>query len=65
MHDEVETETRSVPETNVGVEQDFGMLDRLLREKPNGTTIALEGMIMCAKNKTSEWRDGLCEEKRW
>ncbi|KAJ8028420.1 hypothetical protein HOLleu_30640 [Holothuria leucospilota] len=40
------------------------MLDRLMREKPNALMIALEGMIMCAKNEMSEWRDSLDDVKR-
>ncbi|KAJ8049384.1 hypothetical protein HOLleu_02114 [Holothuria leucospilota] len=35
-----------------------------MREKPNALTIALEGMIMCAKNEMSEWRDRLDDVKR-
>ncbi|XP_014675076.1 PREDICTED: uncharacterized protein LOC106815158 [Priapulus caudatus] len=56
--------TKSVPTTNVSVERDFGMLDRILKEKPNATTIAIEGLIMYKKNKTGEWLGQLADEKR-
>ena len=36
-------------------ERDFAKLDRLLREKPNATTIALEGIILFSNNKTAQW----------
>ena len=36
-------------------ERDFAKLDRLLREKPNATTLALEGIILFSNNKTARW----------
>ena len=45
-------------------ERDFAQLDQLLREKPNATTIALEGMILYANNQTRAWLDGKDEKDR-
>ena len=50
-------ETASVPTTNIAPERDFAVLDRVLREKPNATIIALESLILFAHNKTSKWLD--------
>lgn len=49
------SETKSVKTTNTISERDFAQLDRLLREKPNATTIALEAHILFSNNRTSEW----------
>ena len=49
---ELINETKSVSKTNVVSERDFGKLDRLLREKPNATTLSLEAMILFSNNKT-------------
>ena len=54
----------SVLKTNAVSERDFGMLDRLIREKPNANQITLEAIIMTQTNKTSALRDSLPEEKR-
>ena len=56
-------ETQSVATTNVDPERDFGMLDRLMKLKPKALDLAYEGNIMYVRNKTSEWRDKLSEEK--
>ena len=50
-------DTASVPTTNVSPERDFAVLDRVLREKPNASLIALESLILFAHNKTSKWLD--------
>ena len=42
---ELESEASSVRSANAVAERDFAQLDRLLREKPKASTIALEGMI--------------------
>ena len=34
----------SVPTTNVAPERDFAILDRLVREKPNASVVALESL---------------------
>ena len=57
-------DTASVPITNAQPERDFGMLDNLMRNRPRATTMALEGLVMCATNKVSRWRDGLSKEKK-
>ena len=46
-------EIASVPTTNVSPECDFAILDRLMQQKPNANTIALEAIIMYSQNKTS------------
>ena len=48
-------ETASVPPTNVAPERDFAVLDRILREKPNASLVALESLILYSHNKTSQW----------
>lgn len=57
-------ETKSTPKSNVVSERDFAQLDRLLREKLNATTIALEGMILYANNKTRSWLDSKTAEEK-
>ena len=57
-------ETKSMPKTNVISERDFAKLDRLLREKPNATTLCLEGMILFANNKTSAWLDSKTQDEK-
>ena len=61
---QLQTETRSVPKTNVVSEMDFAQLDRLLYQKPNATTLCLEGMILFANNKTSRWLYSKSPEER-
>ena len=53
--DITDDEIASVPKTNVVSERDFAQLDRLLRQKPNASTLALEAMILFANNKTAGW----------
>ena len=43
------SETQSVVKANVGPERYFGMLDRLMVEKPRATSIVLEGIVMFNK----------------
>ena len=45
--------TKSVPNSNTISERDFAKLDSLLREKPNATTLALEGIILFSNNRDS------------
>ena len=59
------TETKSVLKTNVISERDFAKLDRLLREKPNATTLCLDGMILFANNQTSHWLDSKSVEEKY
>ena len=57
-------ETASVQKTNTISERDFAQLDRLLREKPNATTMSIEAMVMFSNNKTSRWIRSLSDESR-
>ena len=57
-------ETASVPKTNVAPERDFAVLDRLIREKPNASVIALESMILYSHNRTSSWLEKQSGEER-
>ena len=57
-------ECTNAPKTNVVPERDFGMLDRLLAQKPNATTLVCEGILMFTKNDTKSWRDSLTPQKR-
>ena len=61
---EMEHECKNAPRTNVAPERDFGMLDRLLAQKPNATTLVAEGVVMFTKNDTKCWRDSLTPQKR-
>ena len=60
----MEHECKNAPKTNVVPERDFRMLDRLLAQKPNATTLAVEDIVMFMKNDTKGWRDSLTPEKR-
>ena len=53
--------TYGVPNIKTSPEQDFAVLDRLSREKPNAHFIALASMISFAYNKTSQWLNNLWE----
>eukprot|EP00117_Sycon_ciliatum_P036187 scpid41604/ scgid27282/ len=53
--EEVREQVAKVSKTNTVSERDFAMLDRLMREKPNSSTAALEGMILYSHNKTDSW----------
>ena len=58
------SESKSVPNSNTVSERDFAKLDRLLREKPNATTLALEGLILFSNNKTAAWLQAKSENDR-
>ena len=57
-------ETKSVSKSNVISERDFANLDRLLREKPNATTLSLEGLILFSTNKTAAWLMSKSQEEK-
>ena len=57
-------ETASVPTTNVSPERDFAILDRLMRQKPNANTIALEAMLLYSRNNTSDWLQKKTKEEK-
>ncbi len=52
---DIRAETASAKTTNTISERDFAKLDRLLREKPHASTLALEAHILFTNNKTSKW----------
>ena len=60
----LQSEASSVAKTNAISERDFAQLDRLLREKPNASTLAIEGMVMYSNNKTGEWLQSKTAEER-
>lgn len=64
FEDSVAKEVQSVPKTNRASEKDFAQLDRLVREKPNASLVAMEGLILFANNKTSSWLSQLSPEER-
>lgn len=51
----LQQETSAAAKTNTVSERDFAMLDRLVREKPNASTAALEGIILFNNNRTASW----------
>ena len=57
-------ETAGVPVTNVSPERDFAVLDRMLREKPNASLVALESMILYSHNKSALWLAQQSQEAR-
>ncbi len=61
---EVHAKTTSVPTTNTISERDFAKFDRLLREKPHASTLALEAHILFTNNKTSQWFDQKSETEK-
>ncbi len=63
---EMHAETSSVPTTNTISERDFAKFDRLLREKPHASTLALEAHILFTNNKTSKWlnRKSMAEKEK-
>lgn len=62
--EELVAETKSVPNSNTISERDFAKLDRLLREKPNASTLSLEGLILFSNNKTASWLQQKSLEER-
>ena len=64
FNENLRKETVSVSTTNSLAERNFGMLDRLIREKPNANMIVYEAIIMNRTNKTTDWRDKLSHEKK-
>jgi hypothetical protein len=55
----------SVPKSNKYAECVFGLLDHLITQKPNISTLASEAYIMYSQNKTSQWlKEQTPEERR-
>ena len=57
-------EGKSVQSTNAVSERDFAQFDSLLREKPNASILAIEGMIVFANNQTGKWVASKTDEER-
>ena len=57
-------DTNSVATTNVVSKRTFAQLDRLKREKPNASVLAMEGMVLFATNKTAAWPQTQTSERR-
>ena len=55
-------ETISVSNTNSIAENGFGMLERLIREKPNFNMITFEAITLTKYNKTCKWKKNLTPE---
>ena len=53
----------SLATTNIDPERDLEMLDCLMKLKTKALDLAYKENIMYVRNKTSEWRDKLSEEK--
>lgn len=64
LTEKIMKETASVQKTNTLSERDFAQLDRLLREKPNATTMSLEAIVMFSNNKTAKWIQSKTVEER-
>ena len=54
LDSDILSQTESVATTNVESERDFGMLDRLMKLKPEALDLAYEGNILYIRNKTNE-----------
>ena len=61
---EVSQLSQSVPKTNRLSEKDFAQLDFHMRDKPNASLVALEGIILFVNNKTGDWLRGKSEKER-
>ena len=61
---ELIAETASVPTTYVFPERNFAILDRLMHQKLNANTIALEAMIFYSHNKTTKWLQSKADEDK-
>ena len=64
LNPDIREKAKGLPKHNKFSETIFGHLDRLLREKPNITTVASEAMIMFSHNKTSEWLEAKTAPER-
>ncbi|GAQ88023.1 hypothetical protein KFL_003940140 [Klebsormidium nitens] len=54
----------SVKKENDVSERDFATLDRVMREKPNFLTIALEGVLLFKNNGSAGWLGAMGSERR-
>ena len=62
--EEIRTQTRSVPTHNKLPEFVFGILDHLVRVRPNATILTNGAFLMFAYNKTGEWLESLSATTR-
>ena len=62
--EELRKETVSVPTHNKMPEFVFGVLDRLVRVRPNATILTNEAFLMFSYNKTGKWLESLNPEER-
>ena len=54
----------SVPKSNTYAESVFGLLDHIVRQKPNITTLASEAYVMFSQNKTMAWINVKTEQEQ-
>ena len=54
----------SVPKTSKYAESVFGLLDHLMTQKPNISTLASEAYIMFCQNKTHEWITAMKDDEQ-
>ena len=57
-------DANSVATTNVVSERTFVQLDRLKREKPNTSVLAIKGMVLFATKKIAAWLQAQTSERR-
>ena len=62
--DEIRDKTMATPTHNKFSETVFGVLDRILREKPNVTLIAAESYILFCHNRTLTWIESKSKEEK-
>jgi hypothetical protein len=60
----MQDERKNAPKTNIVLERDFWMLDWLLAQQPNATTLVFESNFIFTKNATKSWSDTLTPKKR-
>ena len=60
----LKTQAASVPTSNIVSERDFAVFDVLLKTRPNGSTVALEALIIWANNEPSKWLENLSDSER-
>ena len=64
MRDNLVSDTKSVPRTNIIAERDFAQLDRFLKHAPNSNIKFLESKIACSNNKTTEYLAAVPEAEK-
>ena len=64
VSNEMREKTTGVPKHNKFSESIFGHIDRVLREKPNVSAIALESYVLFIHNSTQDWLESKSEDER-